>query len=105
MSWHSSREYRIWRAHIIRRDKVCAMCGSNNRRTAHHINSGSYFPDERYDIENGVCLCGKCHMNFHCNFKRSYRTKCTKYDFENFKVLYKYIQDKTIFIDKDKNNG
>ncbi len=104
MSWHSSREYRIWRAQVIRRDKKCVMCGDNDRRTAHHMNSGSYFPDERYDLSNGVCLCYGCHMNFHNNFKRSYRTKCTKYDFENFKVLYKYIQDKTIFIDKDKSN-
>jgi len=91
-SWHQSREYRIWRAKVIRRDKVCQICGSRQKRHAHHINSGSYFPDERYDIDNGVTLCYECHMNFHCNFKRSYRQKVTKYDFENFKVLTNYFK-------------
>ena len=30
-------------------------------------------------------------MNFHCNYKNSYREKCTERDFNNFKVLVKYI--------------
>jgi len=92
MSWHNTRDYRIWRAHVIRRDKKC-ICGSIEKRTAHHLNSGSFFPEERYDIDNGICLCSSCHMNFHNNFKRSYRTKCTKYDFDNFKVLFEYIRN------------
>ena len=87
------REYRLWRARCIRRDKVCAICGSKEKRTAHHINSWSYFPEQRYDDSNSVCLCSKCHMNFHCNFKRSYKQKCTKYDFDNFVVLKKYAKD------------
>ncbi len=93
--WHSSREYRIWRVGVIRRDGVCQTpgCGSRERRTAHHMNSGSYFPEERYDLDNGVTLCSKCHMNFHNNYKRSYREKCTKYDFENFKSLTTYLND------------
>jgi len=79
---------------VIRRDKVCQVpgCNSIKGRAAHHMNSGSYFPDERYDVDNGVTLCGKCHMNFHNNFKRSYREKCTKYDFANFMVLCTYLK-------------
>lgn len=93
-NWHNSREYRIWRAQVIRRDGICQVpgCGSREHRVAHHMNSGSYFPEERYDPKNGVTLCGKCHMNFHNNFKRSYRTKCTKYDFKNFIVLCIYLK-------------
>lgn len=94
INWRNSREYRLWRVHVIRRDKVCQICGNPNRRHAHHLNSASYFPDERFDIENGVCLCYGCHMNFHNNFKRSYREKCTKYDYENFVVLSKYFFSK-----------
>jgi len=90
--WRRTREYRVWRAIVIRRDKVCQICGSNQGRNAHHLNSASYFPDERFDPENGVCLCSKCHMNFHNNFKRSYRTKCTKYDYDNFVVLTDYFK-------------
>jgi len=92
-NWHHSREYRIWRAKVIRRDKVCQVpgCGSRKRRQAHHMDCGSYFPEKRYDLENGVTMCSGCHRNFHVNFKRSYRVKCTKYDFDNFITLCKYI--------------
>lgn len=95
-NWRTSRDYRIWRVQVIRRDKVCKICGSNQRRQAHHINSASYFVDERFDIENGVTLCYKCHMNFHCNYKKSYREKCTIDDYENFVVLTDYF--KTAFV-------
>lgn len=93
--WRKTREYRKWRIGVIRRDKVCQICGSRKHRQAHHMNSGSYFPDERTDLDNGVCLCGSCHTQFHCNYKRSFRQKCTKYDFENFKTLVMYL--KSIF--------
>ena len=94
-SWRNSKEYRIWRARVIRRDKVCQTpgCGSNQNRIAHHMNSGSYFKEERYDLNNGVTLCGKCHINFHNNYKRSYREKCTKYDFANFCSLAGYMKE------------
>ena len=58
------------------------------------MNSGSYFPDERFDVDNGVTLCGDCHMNFHNNFKRSNRVSCTKYDYDNFVVLTNYFKTK-----------
>jgi len=92
-SWHHSREYRQWRVAVIRRDKRCVVCGSRKTREAHHLSSGTYFKEQRFDISNGVCLCHKCHTNFHTNFKRSFREKCTKYDFVNFKELANYFID------------
>ena len=53
-----------------------------------------YFPSERFDVENGVCLCHDCHRQFHTNFKRSYRVKCTKNDFDNFCELMQYAHAK-----------
>ena len=91
-SWRNTREYRIWRAHVIMRDKRCVVCGSIYNRHAHHINHSTYFIDERFDENNGICLCGGCHMNFHCNYKRSYRQKCDRYDFDNFMVLVEYLK-------------
>lgn len=95
-----SREYRLWRARVIRRDKSCVICGSKYRRAAHHINSWSYFPEERFDVDNGVCLCGKCHSQFHNNYKRSYRQKATKADWDNFLDLVKYFTNLTIRLDE-----
>ena len=93
-NWRKTREYRIWRVNVIRRDKKCKICGSIKKRHAHHIESGQYNPDLRFENNNGITMCYECHMNFHCNFKRSYRQKCSNYDLKNFKVLVNYIKEK-----------
>ena len=91
-SWRKTNEYRKWRIQVIRRDKRCLVCGSIKDRNAHHINHATYFPEQRFDVENGICLCNHCHMNFHCNYLRSYRAKCTTYDLDNFFSLLKYLK-------------
>lgn len=98
MDWRRTREYRIWRISVIRRDKRCVVCDSIQKRNAHHKNSGSYFPDERFDVDNGVTLCSSCHIKFHTDYKRSFREKCTQYDFNNFMSLVSYF--KTLWVDK-----
>jgi len=96
--WRNSSDYRKWRISVIRRDKVCQICGSRKSRNAHHMNHSTYFQEERFDVNNGVTVCAKCHRQFHCNFKRSFRTKCTKYDWANFVCLMEY--SKEIFYQK-----
>jgi len=96
-NWRNSREYRKWRAQVIRRDVKCVICGSIKKRVAHHLNHASYFIDERFDVDNGVCLCEECHIQFHNNFKRNNRVKCTKYDFDNFVKLLRYAKEKLCF--------
>lgn len=90
--WRKTKDYRIWRIKVIRRDKKCAVCGSVKNRQAHHKNHASYFPEDRFNINNGVTLCKKCHMQYHCNYHRSFRQKCTEYDWNNFLTLFSYIQ-------------
>jgi len=101
-SWRNTRDYRVWRIKVIRRDKVCQICGSIKGRQAHHMNSASYFPDERFDVENGICLCSSCHSMFHNSYKRSYRQKCTKEDFANFLELLGKLESKKVQYDKVK---
>jgi len=91
-NYRKTREYRLWRAAVIRRDKVCRVCKSNKHREAHHLDSYYYFPYKRTDLENGVCLCKRCHIAFHTMYKKSFRQKCTKDDFENFMDLVEYIK-------------
>ena len=86
-NWRRTREYRQWRISIIRRDKVCQVCGSMKNRHAHHINHGTYFKEQRFSEDNGVCLCGVCHIIFHTSYKNSFREKCTEKDFLNFLEL------------------
>ena len=56
MNWRKAREYRLWRIAVIRKDKRCVVCGSIKHRQAHHLNNGSYFKEERFDVDNGVVL-------------------------------------------------
>ena len=90
--WRHSREYRVWRVTVIRRDSRCVCCGSIHRRQAHHIEDASHNPDLRYDPDNGVCLCYKCHKAFHTMYKKSYREKCTMDDWCNFLDLYRFVE-------------
>jgi len=60
-------EHRIWSKKVKERDNyTCRAC---NRRyvelQSHHILSYKNYPDKRYDINNGVTLCTKCHIEFH----------------------------------------
>ena len=91
VNWRGTREYRVWRVTVIRRDKVCVVCGEKKGRQAHHKNSGQYFPKERFVPSNGVTLCSGCHTKYHCDYHRSFREKCTEYDFQNFTKLYIYL--------------
>jgi 5-methylcytosine-specific restriction endonuclease McrA len=92
-NWRNSREYRIWRVRVIRRDKVCVVCGSRKHRQAHHLNSARYFKEQRFDIDNGVTLCRTCHLYmFHILFKGGYRKKTTKEDFAKFLQLVEHYK-------------
>jgi hypothetical protein len=91
MKWRNSREYRIWRARVIRKHKKCIICGSKKHRIAHHVNHASYFKNDRFRVDNGVVFCSSCHMQFHNNFKSNTRKKCTRKDLHNFIALTKHF--------------
>jgi hypothetical protein len=58
-----SREYNQWRMNVFLRDNfTCQFCGIKGcYLEAHHIKSFKHFPELRFDINNGVSLCKKCH--------------------------------------------
>jgi len=90
--WRKTRDYRVWRVAVIRKGKICDICGSRKHRHAHHLESGAYNVKLRFVVKNGVVLCKYCHMNYHNNFNRSYRIKTTRYNYNNFKSLVKYLK-------------
>ena len=92
-NWRRSREYRLWRASVVRRDKKCVICGRRAKRQAHHIKNGAHHKEVRFDISNGITLCGGrggCHTMLHTVFKKSYRHKTTIEDWEDFHRLSKH---------------
>lgn len=57
-----STEMKIWRTQVFERDGYkCVKCGSKGYLEADHIKPFAYFPELRFDINNGRTLCRKCH--------------------------------------------
>ena len=56
-----------WVNAVVSRDKaICQHCGAAEVELhAHHIKSYRDHPGSRFDVENGITLCFKCHWNLH----------------------------------------
>lgn len=63
----TSKDYKEWRLSVFRRDgftcKQCAYKGKDLE--AHHIKKWSTHFNFRYDTDNGITLCKKCHKELH----------------------------------------
>lgn len=59
-------EYKAWRLAVYKRDKwTCQDCAKHcDTKTivAHHIKSFKEYPELRYEVDNGITLCRKCHL-------------------------------------------
>jgi predicted nucleic acid-binding Zn ribbon protein len=61
---------------------ACDYCGYDGTAlVAHHLNAKSSNPNEETDLNNGVCLCANCHMEFHLKFGNN----CTKEQYYTLK--------------------
>ena len=55
-----------WAVKVKQRDcNRCVICGASGRLFAHHIEHEAVKWDLRTDINNGVTLCGRCHVLAH----------------------------------------
>ena len=66
----SSYRYLKWAAEVKTRDfHTCQCCGHKTQEKwglhSHHILSFMDNPSVRFDIDNGITLCGQCHDEFH----------------------------------------
>jgi len=83
-------EYNTWRKSVYARDRYrCKKCnnksGVKNKvyLEAHHILNWKDYVDKRFDIENGITLCDKCHHDFHSLYGKSFNTKLQTLTFIN----------------------
>lgn len=59
-----SIEYKQWREAVYKRDNyTCQDCGDSQggNLEADHIKPFAYYPELRFDIDNGKTLCKDCH--------------------------------------------
>lgn len=69
--------YKAWKLSVLQKDgfkcvecdveqgRVCPCCGSKTILHAHHVVPFSEAPELRYEVSNGVSLCGQCHWKSH----------------------------------------
>lgn len=72
-----------FRRKVLERDKyICRKCNKDCKYNsqAHHLNCWNDFPEQRYDVDNGITLCVDCHKKFH----KTFGPKCVKADFDNY---------------------
>lgn len=81
-------EYLAWAKAVYARERYkCAVCNKRTRKPeAHHLNCWKHFPEQRYDINNGIAVCRECHTEFHVTFLGGHHAKCTKNDFIRFLI-------------------
>ncbi len=77
-----------WRVRVFENDNyTCQLCKERaGVLNAHHLNSWDTFPEERFDIDNGITLCESCHKAFHVEYGYG---ENTKEQFEEFASNYK----------------
>jgi hypothetical protein len=85
-------EYLRWSKEVKIRDHyscvVCGRRGSNIGLNSHHLNAWASFPEERYDLCNGVSLCSSCHDAFHHLYGKGNNTK---EQFEEFEKIFSLL--------------
>ena len=64
---------------------TCIVCNDNSggNLVSHHLESYSHTIDKRVDIKNGVCLCNKCHIDFHKKYGYKKNTREQFFDYLN----------------------
>lgn len=82
--------YKEWKKKIFERDNyTCQCCGKHGGNlNAHHLYNFSEYKDLRYDTNNGITLCEKCHLinysgSFHAIYGEHNNTPEQVYEFIN----------------------
>jgi len=62
---------------ILKRDKfTCQKCQQKGGRLiAHHKQGFADYPKLRFDVNNGITFCEKCHEKFHKIYRKWHNTE------------------------------
>jgi hypothetical protein len=73
---HLKLALKQWGKIIKKRDNyICQKCGCDDKNCmeAHHIKSQNLFPDLKFNFDNGITLCLRCHALAHEGDEKSLR--------------------------------
>lgn len=85
-----SAEGKAWRYDVMAKANfTCDKCGiRGGSLVAHHLNAFASYPDQRFNVNNGVCLCKECHNEFHVKYSKGNNTKG---QYQEFKAPTVYL--------------
>lgn len=77
---YRNSEYINWRKKVFERDDwTCQECGMKGCMLhPHHIKSYTYYPELRYEVDNGITLCVPCHHQTHWGRRQNETENCKK---------------------------
>lgn len=73
-----------WLKRIVRKNKCCSVLKSKDNLVAHHLNSFSAFPKDRWKEANVVVITSKLHQYFHTKYMKRFSQACTESDWKTF---------------------
>lgn len=65
--WRNTLENKNWRNSVFKRDNYTCQCCKDygGILNAHHIHNFAKYIDLRFELNNGITFCKKCHIKFH----------------------------------------
>ena len=81
-----SSEGKAWKLDVLQKCSfTCDKCNQvGGKLVAHHLNSFNSYPEQRTDINNGICLCESCHNDFHSEFGKGFNTEIQYNKFKKY---------------------
>jgi len=86
-------EFRLWREKVFKRDSyTCQKCSlkSGGGKAVflhpHHIENFAVYLEKRFNVDNGITFCEKCHKLFHKSYGFKNNNKKQIKEFLNFKL-------------------
>ena len=78
-----SPEFKEWRISVFSTDNyTCQRCGKRGHELRpHHILNFSEYPEERFNPNNGITFCNKCHKWFHNIYGQKHNNSIQVKDF------------------------
>lgn len=72
-----------WKKAILKRDNYTCQCCKKRGGSlvAHHMNGFAKFPEQRFNLDNGLTLCKMCHEALHKNLGGK-KKSCTRSECE-----------------------
>lgn len=93
------KRFVLWSKKVKERDNwICGVCNRYGvPMNSHHINAWDAFIEERYDLNNGVCLCERCHNRLHLVYGKGGNTRAQFNEFkEMMRLINKIVRVKNI---------